>query len=196
MAQRIARSALPARGRIIVLNGCSSAGKSSLAKALQALLPQPQLHVQLDMFRDMEPGNYWGESTHAAWPMRLAALCRAMHASTLQYVAHGLDVILDHAPTPDAWHYLVEDFRDQRVWLVGVHCPVDELERREQARGDRPVGLAAQQFTWIHRDLNYDVEVDTSAAAPAMCAEAVAQRLREPRPALGFDRLRERMASS
>ena len=36
MAERIARAALPARGHIVVLNGTSSAGKTSIAKALQA----------------------------------------------------------------------------------------------------------------------------------------------------------------
>jgi chloramphenicol 3-O-phosphotransferase len=32
------------------------------------------------------------------------------------------------------------------VVLVGVHCPLQELERREQERGDRAPGLAARQI--------------------------------------------------
>ena len=35
-------------GRVILLNGASSSGKSTLAKALQAALPQPFLHVSSD----------------------------------------------------------------------------------------------------------------------------------------------------
>ena len=35
-------------GHIILLNGTSSAGKSTLAKALQTLLSEPYLHVGID----------------------------------------------------------------------------------------------------------------------------------------------------
>jgi len=35
-------------GRIILLNGASSSGKSTLAKALQQALPEPFLHVSSD----------------------------------------------------------------------------------------------------------------------------------------------------
>src|SRR6266852_7375804 len=41
--------------RVIVLNGVSSAGKSSLARALQAITWPPFLHVQLDVFTQMLP---------------------------------------------------------------------------------------------------------------------------------------------
>jgi chloramphenicol 3-O phosphotransferase len=35
-------------GRIIFLNGASSSGKSTLAKAMQQALPEPFLHVSSD----------------------------------------------------------------------------------------------------------------------------------------------------
>ena len=42
-------------GRIVVLNGIGSVGKSSIARALQAIASQPMLHVQMDAFLDMLP---------------------------------------------------------------------------------------------------------------------------------------------
>jgi chloramphenicol 3-O-phosphotransferase len=47
-----------ASGRIIFLNGSSSAGKTTLASTLQQLLDEPYQHIALDQFRDGLPGRY------------------------------------------------------------------------------------------------------------------------------------------
>ena len=39
-------------GRIILLNGASSSGKSTLARAMQQALPEPFLHVSSDHLVD------------------------------------------------------------------------------------------------------------------------------------------------
>src|SRR5262245_39855277 len=44
--------------RIIVLNGIGSVGKSSIARALQAMTIEPFLHVKLDTFIAMLPAAY------------------------------------------------------------------------------------------------------------------------------------------
>ena len=41
--------------KIVLLNGVGSAGKSSIAKALQTITAEPFLHVQMDAFLDMLP---------------------------------------------------------------------------------------------------------------------------------------------
>ena len=41
--------------RVVLLNGAGSAGKSSIARALQAIAGRPLLHVQMDAFFDMLP---------------------------------------------------------------------------------------------------------------------------------------------
>jgi chloramphenicol 3-O-phosphotransferase len=45
-------------GTIIVLNGASSAGRTSLLSAVQAALPDPFLDAGLDKFRWMLPSRY------------------------------------------------------------------------------------------------------------------------------------------
>jgi chloramphenicol 3-O phosphotransferase len=44
--------------RIVLLNGVSSVGKGSIAKALQAITVDPFLHVEMDGFLEMLPAAY------------------------------------------------------------------------------------------------------------------------------------------
>lgn len=177
----VPRQLLPHPGTVIVLNGASSAGKTSIARALQARLDAPYHHVQLDAFRAMEPAGYW-----EAWEqwapgvldVRLAALCRAMHATVVEFSRHGLGVILDTVlDKPDIWHYLLEDLAHSPVYLVGVVCSVEELSRREQMRGDRKPGLAARQAPFVHAGREYDFQVDTTDCSADQCAARIAQWL-------------------
>lgn len=57
--------------------------------------------------------------------------------------------------------------------LVGLFAPLDVLEARERARGDREIGLARWQYGRVHRGIIYDLKVDTTAAAPAECAHLI-----------------------
>jgi chloramphenicol 3-O phosphotransferase len=47
-------------GRIVLLNGSSSAGKTTLARTLQVLRDEPWFHLALDQFRDGMPPAYRG----------------------------------------------------------------------------------------------------------------------------------------
>jgi chloramphenicol 3-O phosphotransferase len=188
-------SSLPPGGRIVLLNGTSSSGKTSLAKAMQNAARSQYLHLQLNAFRDMEPVGYFNPAQPELVALRVAALCRAMYAAVLEFAAHGQDIIFDHVLSPDAWRYFFEDFEGvESLHLIGVHCPIEELARRERARGDREPGLAQSQIGSVHRDRSYDFEVDTSRAAPAECAGLVLDWLeRNPVPT-AFDKMRARRA--
>jgi chloramphenicol 3-O phosphotransferase len=59
------------------------------------------------------------------------------------------------------------------VLFVGVRCPVDVLRERERVRDGVP-GLARGQLPTVHaHGQDYDLEVDTSAAAAVDVARAV-----------------------
>lgn len=64
---------------------------------------------------------------------------------------------------------------DLDVFLVGVHCDPDELDRRERCRGDRRPGegRAHVEENQIHRLGSYDFEVDTSAGVDGGLARTV-----------------------
>ena len=178
---QVPRHMLPHPGTVIVLNGASSAGKTSIAKALQAQLGTPFQHVQLDAFRAMEPVGYWDAREQWApgvLDVRLAALCRAMHATVAEFSRHGQGVIFDTVLDKcDVWHYLLEDLAHCPVYLVGVVCSVEVLSRRELTRGDRKPGLAARQAPFVHADKEYDFQVDTTDCSADQCADEIAQWL-------------------
>jgi len=196
----ITEDSLPPPGRIVVLNGPSSSGKTSLARAVQRRLPAPHQHLQLDAFRAMEPAGYWDgweQRDPAAVALQLAAMCRAMNAALIEYSRHGQHVIFDMALTNrDAWRHLLDDLAGRPVWLVGVTCAVAELSRRELQRGDRLPGLAAGQAARLHRDKVYDFMVDTSEGSPDECAARLVDWLAESPPATAFDAMRARLGAA
>jgi chloramphenicol 3-O phosphotransferase len=166
-------------GRIVVLNGASSAGKTSIARELQRMLPVAYLHVQLDAFRAMEPPGYFEGIAPELRKLRVTALCRALNATAAAYARHGQGVLLDHAVPPDYWPLLMEDFTGLPLVRVGVHCDPVVLAARECVRGDRPLGLAASQVESIHASRCYDLEVDTTACTPVECAQRIRAHLED-----------------
>jgi chloramphenicol 3-O phosphotransferase len=154
---------------IIVLNGASSSGKSSLSKELQKALDGPYIHLEEDRFvyntyhgRYLQPGVV--EQTFARTML-------GYYRSLAAFASAGHNVLADTGfYSRDLLKVCVRELAPLHVWLVGVHCSLAELERREQERGDRQKGLAREQYTTIHADAIYDIEVDTSAASLSECA--------------------------
>jgi chloramphenicol 3-O phosphotransferase len=60
------------------------------------------------------------------------------------------------------------------VLWVGVRCAPDIAAGREVARGDRTGGMAASQAVMVHKDVVYDVEVDTGHTESLDCARLIA----------------------
>ena len=109
------------------------------------------------------------------------ATLNAHQAATAALAKSGVNLILDEVLLSKAlleqWHQV---FEGVAVFWVGVHCDLNELERREIARGDRVHGQARGQFDWVHRHVRYDVEVDTTATPSATCAAQIVAAI-EPR---------------
>lgn len=187
---------LPRAAPIIVLNGASSSGKTTLARAMQSIWNAPLHHLQhqLDAFRAMEPPRYWDDWQRLDQPSverMLGGLCSAMHAAMREYSKHGLQVVFDTALTnPAARRRLIDDLVDVPVYLVGVHCSLPELVRRESVRGDKRSGLAASQADGIHRHMLYDYEVDTTERKPDEAACDLARWFFEGPAPSAFNRLK------
>ena len=66
------------------------------------------------------------------------------------------------------------------VFLVGVHCTLEELERRERLRGDRRIGEAREhvEVDGVHGFGPYDLEVDTTGQDPSDVARELLERWR------------------
>jgi chloramphenicol 3-O phosphotransferase len=115
------------------------------------------------------------------------------HRSLAAMAAAGNDIVVDHVLS-ESWRLLdcLTVLRPEDVLFVGIHCPLDELARRELARGDRPPGLAAHQYHLVHGHGDYDFECDTSAASPRECADRIREFLPHRPSPTAFTRLRRR----
>jgi chloramphenicol 3-O phosphotransferase len=178
-------------GRVIILNGASSSGKSTLAKAMQQALDEPFLHVSSDHLvnagvlpqrrDDAGPFNWW----HEMRPRFFAGFHRCLPA-----LAHaGNDLIVDHVIEFPSWRRdLAVLLAGLDVYLVGVHCDLAEIDRRERQRGDRRMGEGRTHVTvdGIHTFGLYDLEVDTTAGVTAAVVDIIigAWRNRTPQRAL------------
>ena len=153
-------------GKIILISGTSSSGKSTLAKGLQKSLADPFLHVQLDSYIEMLPRT-------DDWEM-FQRMVRGLNRSIAVMAEESNNLIVDHVLIDNAWlEQLLELLRERYVLFVGLHCPLEELERRESERDARRQGFARQQFENIHTDKIYDLKLDTSVLSAEECVERV-----------------------
>lgn len=165
------------RPLIILLNGVSSAGKTSISNVLRCTLDEPYLQVSLDAFEDMLPDRYQ-EGGPFAWGALFPRMLAGFHRSLAALAGAGNNLLVDHVMVHrEGWASTLADcltvLAPFSVYFVAVHCPLDELERREQARGDRFIGTAARQYPLVHLHRRYDVEVNTKTATPEACAEQI-----------------------
>ncbi|MFF4573885.1 AAA family ATPase [Streptomyces sp. NPDC001410] len=178
----------PAGGTVVLLNGTSSSGKSSIARALLDLLDGTWFHMPVDAFHSMRCDKPIADEDLQAEIDRTA---KGFHRAVAGMAAGGNNVVVDH-PLSRRWRLL--DLLDLLVpedaVLIGVRCPLPELERRERERGDRQPGLAAMQYDQVHSHGDHDLDVDTSLLSPEECALRIRDFLPDrPRPT-AFERLR------
>lgn len=194
-------------GRVIILNGTSSAGKTTLGMALQRLLDPRPLLLGIDFFMAIVPpvghmsmaaeqrtnDNAAGDEASFRWVfpddpdggVRIEVgepgqrLIRGMHRSIAALARAGNDVIFDHVLLEPAWwDDLLAALDGLDVTFVGVRCPLDVVEERERQRGHRVIGQARGHFDIVHAHGTYDIEVDTSQLPSEDAAQAIAAYLR------------------
>ncbi|MBM7783507.1 chloramphenicol phosphotransferase CPT [Tenggerimyces flavus] len=175
--------------QVIVLNGGSSSGKTSLSRRLQEVLPTPWLALGVDDLIDAMPlsmqssdgdGIEFGSdgsvnvgpafrTLEAAWMAGVATMARA-----------GAPVIIDEVflggvAGRDRWAAALSGLS---ILWVGVRCDPEVAAAREALRGDRVTGMAAYQAEIVHEGMTYDVEVDTSSTDALTCARTIAASVR------------------
>lgn len=175
-------------GTIIILNGASSSGKSSLLAALQQRLDEPFLDLGIDKIIFSLPPRFlerpeWDEvlgRAVEAGPLGMR-LFSGMHRAIRSFALSGVNVLADHVLVHEYW--LAECallFAPLNAYLIGVGCPLETLEDRERSRPSRTPGQARAQFGLVHAHAVYDLEVNTALHTPDGCARRVIKRLAEP----------------
>ncbi len=157
---------------VILLNGTSSAGKSSIARALQRRAGIPLYHVSLDTFTDMF---LWDAIPDPGERQRCHEIgVDNFHRALALFAAGSFGMVVDHLILGPEWNTATQKaLAGRRVHFIGVQCPLPVLLARERARPDRAPGMAERQLGHVHRNQTYDFEVDTSLATPDECADRI-----------------------
>lgn len=177
-------------GRLVLLNGPSSAGKTTLAKRVAQALPDPWLLLPVDLFHAVRTRPS-GERSEESWQQVFRRTRAAYHRALAGAVDAGCDVLGDHVLS-EPWRLDdllgLTDALD--VLLVHVRCDLGELDRREQGRRDRDAGTARAQAAVVFAHVDCDLTVDTTAGV-AQAARELASLIAQPPASRAFDRLRE-----
>ena len=195
----LAKTPAMVAGHIVLLNGVSSSGKSSIATELQGMLPRPLLKASIDTFVPMFPDGLIAfdprpgdpaeqglrvETHHGpSGPSLILGpgdlfhrFVRGMHRSIAAMAREGNDIIFDDVIYDPAYFRSYLDALDGvNAWFVGVKIPLRVVEERERRRGDRAIGHARGHFDLVHCHSPYDIEVDAEAQSARECAAQIVE---------------------
>jgi chloramphenicol 3-O phosphotransferase len=178
-------------GRLVLLNGPTSSGKTTIAKAVVGRLRTPWLVLPMGLFHQVR-SRPDANLTDRQWEDVFHRTRAAYHRALVGAAACGCDVLGDHVLS-EPWRLddLLRLSAGLDVLLVHVTCDPAELRRRETGRGDRDPGTARAQRRQVFAHGDCDLTVDTTHG-PDEPTAAVLELIRRPPPERAFDRLRER----
>lgn len=195
-------------GKILILNGPPRVGKTSIAHAVQDLLPGLWLNLGLDTFKSATPQPYQpgiglrpgGERPDLEGLVETLYL--AMYESIAAHSRRGINVVADtahHDVYSSPRRILTKCAQLVQalpVLLVGIRCPLDVvMQRRISTWGQRyndDGSIPEPVLRWqraSHAPGIYDLEIDTSVTTPTAAARLIHSRLTEDRPNAAVKRL-------
>lgn len=145
-------------GKIILLNGTSSSGKTCILHALQDIMEEPYLDTGIDKFIWMLPERYlerplWDDILGLATSTGELGhrLMGGMHQAIATLSKSGLNVVADHVLVEPGWlDDCVRLFAELPAYFIGIRCPLEVLIEREKSRKNRTLGQAEAQFPLMH----------------------------------------------
>ena len=181
-------------GKIIIINGPSSSGKTTLALALQKQLDIPFIRFSFDLFLDHKAFPMEGiRNGTFSWEAMRPSVFRGLHQCLPALATAGNNILFDHIIETREWlHHLISLVSELDVFFVGLHCSLPELERREIERGNRRTGEARQDFESVHSITSYDLELDSENLLEDNVARLIQAWKGRKRPS-ALDRMIEEM---
>ncbi|GGI81722.1 chloramphenicol phosphotransferase CPT family protein [Legionella impletisoli] len=180
------------KGQLVILNGGSSAGKTSTCAAFQDLAEKPYVRLGIDRFWSSIPPkqmqldsvspDYYTAKTyyqdnkpyfHVSPGPVLDQVMYASYDAIAAYLDLGINVISDQIFWKPEWLIRALDaFKPFKVYMIALYVSDEEGARRERARsvvgakdtsaGGRPDGWNRCSALVTHKDMIYDLEVDNT----------------------------------
>ncbi len=160
--------------QIILLNGPSSSGKSTLARTLQALIEEKRNEryeiISIDDFLKMTTEDVIYEDD-------VFEISGNLCEKVLQAFKVSQGVIIDHVITSERiFNQLKELLNSNHLCMIHVTCPLEILQKREQERRNRCVGSAEASYEYLFPKEGYDLTVDTHAMTVSECSEKIYEK--------------------
>ncbi len=182
-------------GMVIVVNGTSAVGKTSIIKAFQAKQSTPWLSIGIDNFfvGVIPPKFYLEDKPEHRLVMHGVAsedkegklftleigtegqkIIKGMHRSIAAYAREGNNVIVDYIQYDPTWIVdLQESLRGITIIWVGVTASLEAIKQREKARGTSPEGHARSVYHTVHQGIKYDLMLNTDSLTPEQAADKI-----------------------
>ncbi len=184
-------------GTIVVLNGPPRAGKSSIAEEIQASFSGVWMNLGVDGFMRMTPERFrpgiglrpGGERPDLE--EIVGRLYLALYDSVVAHSRLGINVVVDvghhdfYSSPLGILPACARRLQGLPAWLVGIHCPIDDVLDRRRMTGwpEVPRELVERWERAVHRPGVYDLRLDTSLVAPKECAVAILRHIESASPA-------------
>ena len=162
--------------QVILLNGPSSSGKSTLSRALQELIRENRSEkyevVSIDDFMKSDPM----ETIYEDDVYEISGdMCRRV----LEALQAGSGVIVDHVITSERiCEALLEAAEGFSTVKVLITCSLEILRKREKERGNRFAGSAETSLQYLYPKDGYDLRIDSGETEPAASAETITEFLK------------------
>lgn len=182
---------------VVILNGASSVGKTSVGKSLQDIMNEHYLLLGLDNIiytmperindykADMLPrdGFFWlaetdknGKSLMHLTAGSYAQRIYKMLIKQVKFFADsGFNIIVDHLSLINDYEIWNKELIDHDIVFCGLTASQEILDQREKARGDRVIGGSRAQMLNVHDGYNYDIFIDTSHTEPLKTAKEISK---------------------
>ena len=159
---------------MILLNGPSSAGKSTLSREMQSKLKEMGVEsviISIDDYMQTDPKETIYEDD-------IYEIMPNMNRDVAEAMKQGKTIIVDHAITSERiYDSLMDAAKDGRTFTVKVICDIEVLRKREIERGDRCIGSAEASLEYLWPKEGYDLCIDNGKMSSAENAQIIIENV-------------------
>ncbi len=181
-------------GTVIILNGPSAVGKSSIIKAFQdkqdtlwlgmgidnLFVGIMSMKYMLDPLYKVMQGFPTEDAGGKLFTLHIGSegqkIIRGMHRAIAAYARTGNNVIVDYITYDPTWIAdLHSSLKGINTVYVGVTASLETVQQREKSRGTSPEGHGRSLYENVHKGWKYNLKIDTDTLTPDKAADVIIQ---------------------